>query len=161
MPTVPAAPPDTPSRLRQLAAGTAAGLLLAVVGNLVVYLIGDAGAPIRVVSGWAPDGADLTIGEIVTTTVVAIVAGSALLAIVERFRQAGFRQAGFRPWAWLTAGLAVLSSIPLWRLDIDTGSHIGLTAMHLWTGAACIAGHLFQQPAAVPPANRARPATLS
>lgn len=36
---------------------------------------------------------------------------------------------------------AVLSAVPLWRLDVDTSSKTALTVMHLLTGVAAIAGH--------------------
>ena len=48
-----------------LATGAAIGAGLALLATLVVYLIGAAGAPIRVVTGWQPDGADLTLVEVV------------------------------------------------------------------------------------------------
>jgi hypothetical protein len=121
---------------RAIVAGGLVGTVLALASTLAIYLVGNIGAPIRVVTGWAPDGADQSVGEVIITVVVAVAAGAVLLAVA----QARFA----RPWrAWtITASLfAVASAVPLTRLDVDRGSKVALVSMHLATGAAAIAGH--------------------
>lgn len=125
--------PTTPS-LRGLSTGALAATVAALAGNLAVFAVGSSGTPIRVVTGYSPDGADLTIPEIVATTVIAIAAGAAL-----RWALTRTRFDGFRIWAGVAAAVAVISAVPLWRLDIDSASKVSLTVMHLWTGAACVA----------------------
>ena len=114
---------------------TARSVMLAVAVNLAIYLVGNRGSPVRVVTGWAPDGADLTIIELVVTTVVAVAIAGALLARMQRGRD------WFDRWAVMVAGVAVLSALPLWRLDVDTGSKLTLTTMHLATGASALLSH--------------------
>jgi len=127
--------PTGPAR-PALRRGTALGLAPAVAATTTVFTVGNLGAPVRVVTGQAPDGADLGLGEVVVTTVVAVLAGAGLLWLLDRYRADGFRL-----WVPAASAVAVLSAIPLWRLDIDAGSKLTLTAMHLATGCAAIAGH--------------------
>jgi Family of unknown function (DUF6069) len=126
----------TAGRARPVVVGGLLGVALALAGCSVVYVIGNLGAPIRVVTGWAPDGADLTVEEVVITIMVAVTAGAVLLGAAQR------RLA--RPWrAWMitAAVVAVASTLPLFHLDIDAGSKLALASMHLTTGVAAIAGH--------------------
>jgi hypothetical protein len=122
--------------LRTTVAGGLVGTGLAVAATFGIYAVGNIGAPIRVVTGWAPDGADLRVVEVVLTVVVAVAAGAVLLALVQsRFALA------WRAWTITASLLAVASAVPLTRLNIDRGSKIALATMHLATGAAAIAGH--------------------
>ena len=41
----------------------------------------------------------------------------------------------------MAAVVAVISALPLLRLEVDAGSKVALVTMHLVTGAAAIAGH--------------------
>lgn len=121
---------------RTTVTGGLVGTVLALASTLAIYVVGNIGAPIRVVTGWAPDGADQTVGEVVITVVVALAAGSVLLAVA----QARHTRA-WRAWTITAALFAVASAVPLTRLDIDAGSKVALVSMHLATGAAAIAGH--------------------
>jgi hypothetical protein len=103
---------------------------------MTIWLIGRAGEPVRVVSGWAPDGADLSLGEVVIVTVVAVGLGALLLHWMQRHRDR------FRAWTIVAMSVAITTAIPLWRLDVDTGSKVALTCMHLATGAAAVAGQV-------------------
>jgi hypothetical protein len=47
-------------------------------------------------------------------------------------------------WTIAVMGLAVLSALPLWGLDVDTGSKLALTLMHLATGACAVLGQRLQ-----------------
>ena len=90
------------------------------------------------VTGWAPEGADLSVGEVVGTVVVSVAVGAALLALLER-RSAR----AWATWVALAVAVAVLSALPLLHLEVDAHSKVALVAMHLTTGAAAIAGHAF------------------
>jgi hypothetical protein len=98
-------------------------------------------SPVQVVTGWAPNGADVSAFEIVGTVVLSIAAGAALLAALGRLRRDPFP-----PWAALVGAVAVLSSVPLWGLPVGTGSKAALTLMHLLTGAGAVAGQYTTQP---------------
>jgi len=115
------------------ALGTFWGAVSALVVNITIWFVGRTGEPIRVVTGWAPAGADLTFVEVVATTVVAVGLGSALLALMQR------RFDRFPAWAIIVASVTVASALPLWSLDVDTGSKVALSCMHLATGVCAIA----------------------
>src|SRR4051794_41876724 len=72
--------PETSRTLR----GTLVGIAAAFVATAAVYAIGNLGAPIRVVTGWSPDGADLTLAEVSITAVSAVALGGLLLWWMER-----------------------------------------------------------------------------
>ena len=111
------------------------GTAIAWVATTVAYAVGNAGGTVRVVTGWSPDDADLTYFEVVATVAVSIALGAVLLWAMQR-RAAN----AFGPWVLVAAGVAVLSAVPLWRLDVDTRSKLALTTMHLLTGACAVAG---------------------
>jgi hypothetical protein len=104
--------------------------------NTAVYLVADVGAPVEVVTGWEPDGAELRLVDVIGAAVTWVVIGGAGLWFLERFRADGFRL-----WTVLAATIAVVSIIPLFRLDIDAASLVALSVMHLVVGAAAIGGH--------------------
>jgi hypothetical protein len=122
---------DTP-----ISRGSTLGVVLALLATVTVFVVGNLGAPIRVVTGWNPDGADLTLAEVVITSSVAVVLGGFVLAFLERRRTDALRL-----WESAAVALAVVSALPQLRLEIDAGSKVSLAAMHLLTGAAAIAGH--------------------
>jgi Family of unknown function (DUF6069) len=117
-----------------IAGGTALGVALAWAATSLVFVLGNLGAPIRVVTGWAPDGADLSIAEYLVTSAVAVMLGGALLWWLDR------RRDGWRAWTITVALVSLGSALPLWWLEVDTGSKMALTCMHLVTGAAAVAG---------------------
>jgi hypothetical protein len=129
-------PTTTPTRARALAQGTALAIGTAIVANVVVYLAGDAGGSIRVVTGWEPDGAHLGLGDVLTSTVMLSALGTLALWAFERFRRNGFRE-----WAVVAALVTLVSIPPVLRLDIDAGSKLSLSIMHLVVGATAIVGH--------------------
>ena len=90
--TTPAAAEQALASRATIATGAAIGAGLALLANLVVYLIGDAGAPIRVVTGWQPDGADLTLVEVVIASIVWVMIGAAALWLMERRLTHAFRR---------------------------------------------------------------------
>jgi hypothetical protein len=118
-----------------LARGTGYAIGIALAVNAVVFLLGDFGAPVRVITGWAPDGTDLRYLDVVLATVSLLLLGSAVLWLLERFRDDGFRT-----WTVLAVAFTVLSIPPVLRLDIDAGSKVTLSVMHLVVGAAAILG---------------------
>jgi hypothetical protein len=103
---------------------------------MAVFLLGNLGAPIRVVTGSNSAGADLSIGEVVVTASVSVVLGGLVLWLLERRRADGLRT-----WERTAVVVAILSALPLLRLDIDAASKASLVAMHLLTGAAAITAH--------------------
>ena len=113
--------------------GVAIGLALAV--NLVVFLAGTAGAPIRVVTGWAPDGTDLRYADVVVATLVLLALGTGVLWLLQRWRADALRI-----WTGLVVAFTLLSIPPVLRLDIDAGSMLTLSVMHLVVGAAALLG---------------------
>ena len=113
--------------------GVAIGLALAV--NLVVFLVGTAGAPVRVITGWAPDGTDLRYADVVVATVGLLALGTGVLWLLQRWRADALRV-----WSWLVVAFTLLSIPPVLRLDIDTGSKLTLSLMHLVVGAAALVG---------------------
>jgi hypothetical protein len=128
---------DSTTRARTLAKGGAWGIGLAVVANVVVYLVGDAGGPISVVTGAQPVGVHLMLRDVVAATVILSAIGTLALWGFERFRRNGFRE-----WAVVAALVAVVTIPPVLRLDIDAGSKLSLSIMHLVVGAAAIVGHV-------------------
>ena len=98
--------------------------------SLVVYLIGAAGAPIRVVTGWQPDGADLTLVEVVIASITWVMIGAAALWLMERRLTRAFRR-----WVVLASATTVASLAPLLGPDVDAGSKLASCAMHIVTGA--------------------------
>ena len=127
-----------------LTTGIAIGAGLALLANLVVYLIGDAGAPIRVVTGWEPDGADLTLIEVVIASIVWVTIGAAVLWLMERRLTVAFRR-----WIVLAAATTIASLVPLLGLDADAGSKLALSAMHIVVGASTITGQALARRAPV------------
>jgi len=125
-----------------VALGTLWGAVAALVVNVTIWLVGHTGEPIRVVTGWAPDGADLTLIEVVATTLVAIGLGGVLLGWMQRHFDR------FRAWSIIVASVAVASALPLWSLDVDTGSKFTLSCMHFATGACAIAAQFTARRAA-------------
>jgi hypothetical protein len=115
--------------------GTALAAGLALLANLAVFLVGDVGAPVRVVTGNSPDGADLRFVDVAVATVALLAVGAVALAVLERFRDDGLRI-----WTVLAVAVAVLSIPPVLRLDTDAGSKLVLAVMHLVVGGAAVAG---------------------
>ncbi len=129
----------TPSRTTSRATTSAGALVscaLALLVTGVVWALGRIGAPIRVITGWSPEGAALTLTEVWLTALLAIVLGSWLLHLWQRRTDRAWRR-----WLVTVAMVAVVSAVPLWRLDVDTGSKMALTVMHLLTGVCAVAGH--------------------
>ena len=122
---------------RTVARGTLIGTGLALLGAFAVYGFGRLTTPFRVVSGWSPEGAEVSAVEIAVTVVVAMAAGGLLLAALARWRAEPLR-----PWIGTVAAVAVLSAVPLWHLDLDTRSKVALSLMHLLTGVAAVAGQV-------------------
>jgi hypothetical protein len=141
---------DTPRAARAtLAKGTALGVGLGLTANLVVFLVGQAGAPTRVITGWSPDGADLDAGSVAGTTIALSLVGALALWAFDRFSAQALRR-----WSILAAAVGVFSILPVLRLDIDAGSKVTLAVMHLVVAVTTIAGHAVarRSPAATAPA---------
>jgi hypothetical protein len=133
--TTPAAAEQALASRATIATGSAIGAGLALLATLVVYLIGNGGAPIRVVTGWQPDGADLTVVEVVIASITWVMIGAVALWLMERRLTHAFRR-----WIVLAGATTIVSLVPLLGLDVDAGSKLALCAMHIVTGASTIAG---------------------
>lgn len=125
--------PPTAVRAHRVARGAALGVVVAWIATTIVYVIGNAGANVRVVTGWAPNGIDLRYIDVLVTVAASVGLGAMLLWVTERRSTHAFRA-----WAIVAIGVAVLSAVPLWQLDVDTGSKTALTLMHLATGVAAV-----------------------
>jgi hypothetical protein len=136
--------------------GIVKGTILAWVATTSAYVIGNLGAPIRVITGWAPDGADLSVAEYLITSAVAVAAGGALLWAMQRHGDDRFRL-----WTAIVSAVAVVSTVPLWGLDVDTGSKLSLTLMHLLTGAAAVVGQSVERNSATVRSNDSAEAAAS
>lgn len=116
--------------------GGAVGIGLALVANIVVFLIGNAGASLQVVANGDKTPSDLPLGAVIAASLVPLIVGAVGLRLFERFRVDGYRI-----WVALAAVLAVVSVAAPITMDTDSGSKVALTVMHLATGAAAITGH--------------------
>jgi hypothetical protein len=121
------------TRRHPIVAGTALGAGGSALVGLVLLAVGALGAPVQVVTGAAPDGADLTAVEVVLTAGIAVALGGVLLWALDRFLGNALRT-----WSWVVVAVAVVSAIPLWGLDVSLESKLVLTVMHLATGAITI-----------------------
>jgi hypothetical protein len=115
---------------------SATGIGLGV--NTVVWAFGRIGEPIHVVIGRNAVPEPLAWSHVAVTTIAAIVLGGVVRAVMQRGSRKGKHE---RLWATTAMIIAVVSAMPLWRLDIDTASKILLTVMHLLTGVCCVATH--------------------
>lgn len=118
-----------------LAKGAAIGSAIALVANLIVFVIGNAGAPLQVVVGGDTEASDLPVGAVIGASIVPLLLGAIGLWLAYRFLPKSFTI-----WSAVVAVLAVVSIVGPLGLDIDTGSKVALTVMHLTTGAAAIIG---------------------
>ena len=125
-------PEQRPTAGRPIVTGAAIGIALGWTIDTIVYAIGT---PIRVRTGWQTSGAKLGVVEYLATISIAILLGAGLLALLRRSANSAQR------WELVAAAVAVISAVPLWRLDIPVSSKTWLTAMHGLTGAAAIGGH--------------------
>jgi uncharacterized BrkB/YihY/UPF0761 family membrane protein len=118
-----------------LAKGAAIGTAIALVANLIVFVIGNTGAPLQVVVGSDTEASDLPVGAVIGASIVPLVLGAVGLWLAYRFLPKSFTV-----WSAVVAVLAVVSIFGPFGLDIDTGSKVALAVMHVATGAAAIVG---------------------
>ncbi len=104
-----------------------------MAATTVVFGIGNLGAHIRVVTGWSPNGADLTYAELAVTVATSVALGGVLLWWMERRWPRSFPV-----WVRVATATAVLSAVPLLRLDVGADSKASLVSMHLLAGACAI-----------------------
>ncbi len=123
------------SSVRPIALGGLIGIGCALVANLVVFAVGNIGAPLQVVAPGDTLAADLPVGAVIGASILPIVVGAIRLWVLERFLANGFRV-----WTILVVALAVVSIASPAGLDVDTGSKLALGAMHLLVGAAAVVG---------------------
>jgi hypothetical protein len=116
-------------------AGTAWATVAATAGNTIVWAVGRIGKPIEVIIGADAAPEPLAWSHVAITTIVATVLGGIVFVVMRR------RHAE-RLWAIGAVTLAVVSAMPLWRLDIDASSKTLLSLMHLLTGLCCVAVQL-------------------
>lgn len=136
--TKPGAHETVPSPARSIGTTARGGLLgagLAIAGCLALYFAASTTTPLRVVTGSAPAGEDLSIGAVVASAALGVALGAILLGFLERWFARGY-------WVWvaIAAVTAVVSAIPLWWLAIDTRSKVFLSGMHIVAGLAALVG---------------------
>ena len=122
----------TPTRLQTLArSATGRGVVLGLASRSPLTRsstpLAMPARQIRVVTGWSSStGKDISFGEVVGTCLVSIVLGGLLFSWMLRRRADGLRR-----WIVVAAAVAIVSAIPLYRLDIDTGvKEFALSSMH-------------------------------
>ncbi|MEY2570248.1 MAG: hypothetical protein QOE63_598 [Acidimicrobiaceae bacterium] len=125
----------TTTRRVGLARGAALGTAGSVLANAAVFALATRNDPLRVVTGWQPDGTDLALGAVLGTSIAFVLLAAAVLWGLERLRADGFRL-----WAILAGAVATLSIAPLFGLDVDNRSKLALAAMHLVVGGSAIGG---------------------
>lgn len=119
-----------------LARGAGIGIGLALVLNLIVYAVGNAGAPLQVVANGDTIASDLPAGAVVLASTVPLLLGTVGLGLLQKFLAKGTRI-----WVILVGALTVASVAGPLALDVDSGSQVALIVMHLATGAVAIVGH--------------------
>lgn len=116
--------------------GAALGAAAALVANLAIFLVGNAGAPLQVVTPGDTVASDLPIGAVIAASIVPLLLGTAVLWGLQKWRPNGATI-----WMWTAATLGVVSIASPASLDVDTGSKIALSIMHVATAVAAVVGH--------------------
>jgi Family of unknown function (DUF6069) len=123
-----------PSWVR-LAEGTATGVAIALVINLAIYLMGNRGAALRVVTQGAVVPSKLGIVNVVGASIVPVSVASIGAWILRR----KFAN-GLAIWTRLVIVLTMFSLLGPLVLEVQTDSKISLLAMHLATTASALTG---------------------
>ena len=118
-----------------IAKGAGIGIGLALVTNVIVFAIGNAGAPLQVIMNGDTKPTDLAIAAVVAASIAPVIVGAIGLWVLQRFLDNGFRI-----WAIAALVLAVASVAPPVGLDINTDSKLSLAIMHLVVGASAVVG---------------------
>ncbi len=124
--------------VRTLAVGLGLGAVAAVVANGIVFAVANIGAPVQVATGDDPNVADLALAAVLVASVAWLLIGAAGLWGCEKL----FAR-GFVIWTIGATIITAASLVPLFALDIDTGSKVALAVMHLVVAAAAVAGQAF------------------
>lgn len=109
-------------------------IAIALVANLVIYVVGNAliDGSIQVANPSTGLSEDLPISALVAASVIAVTLGVAFLAVAERFWKV-------TPALVVVAIVTLLSLGAVFALDVEASSKLTLTIMHLATGATVIA----------------------
>ena len=118
-----------------IAKGAGIGIGLALVTNVIVFAIGNAGAPLQVIMNGDTKPTDLAIAAVIAASIAPVIVGAIGLWVLQRFLDNGFRI-----WT-ITALVIALASVagPV-GLDINTDSKLSLAIMHLVVGASAVVG---------------------
>lgn len=118
---------------------TLTAIVLAVIGNIILYFIGEAvlGGDLMAVPPGSTDPTPLPIGVIIGATAVPAIIGALVLVLLNRT---------LRPitiFRWLAVIVTILSFIPVFQLpaSITVGSKVILGLMHI-VAAVIITGLL-------------------
>ena len=131
-PTRPDTHTPTPATI---AKGAGIGIGLALVTNVIVFAIGNAGAPLQVIMNGDTKPTDLAIAAVIAASIAPVIVGAVGLWVLQRFLDNGFRI-----WAIAALGLAAASVAAPLGLDISTDSKVALTLMHLAVGVSAVVG---------------------
>jgi hypothetical protein len=117
--------------------GAAIGIGLALVANLVVFFAANAllDGSIQVMTPGTTTGADLPLLAVVLATVVPLLVGGVTLWLLTKMTGRALAV-----WSVVAAVVAVASLAQPLVLDVDAGSKVALSIMHLATGAMAIVG---------------------
>lgn len=127
--------PDTPIDRRRIWRAAVATSVIALVVNLLIFLLAEQLLSINVQVPEEGQLIDLEIIPILTATLIPAVGATALLMLLAHFTK---RPLGIF-WG-ISALVMALSFIPLVALDIPAGSAGVLSFMHLMTGAILVWG---------------------
>jgi len=117
--------------------GGGIGIVFAAVANVVIFLIGNAGAPLQVETGGNPAVEDLNVFAVLISSTLFVIIGAVGAWVFERFLPNGFRI-----WSIVAVVLAAASVVPVNGFDVGNDSRLAVSAMHLMVAVAAIAGHV-------------------
>jgi hypothetical protein len=114
--------------------GLGVSCVLAVVVNVVIFLIGNAGSPTQIVETTGQPAVDLTMGRLILVTIFALILGVLVLLLIKS------RPKALGIWAVLVITVAFVTTGGPLSLDVDNASKLTLSVMHLTTGIAAVVG---------------------
>ncbi len=118
-----------------LGKGAAIGSAIALVANLIVFVIGSTGAPLQVVVGGDTEASDLPVGAVIGASIIPLLLGAVGLWLAYRFLPKSFTV-----WSAVVAVLAVVSIRGPVGGDNDNRAKVAPPGVHVATGAAAIDG---------------------
>jgi hypothetical protein len=116
--------------------GALVGILLAVIGNTIVYFVALAvrGSAVQATMD-GTTAADVPYAAVIVSTALPILVGAGVLWLISRFTGSALRV-----WTIIALVIIVLSLSAPVLLPVDLGSKLALGAMHIVAGTSAIVG---------------------